>query len=169
MTAATHAGHHDHSHSVPLWGLFLALLVLTGLEVGFYEYWRHTEEVIAGVKTYFLPKYVMVLIILVVLTLPKALIVLVYFMHLKFEKVLIVCLATIPFAMAVLAIVPILVDGNTLGSDRYSHDTKHGAFSVHHGHHDEDGHGHDADDEAAHTDDADGAAESTDDASGGGD
>jgi len=123
---------NDHGHKVPLWALFLALLTFTALEVGFYEYWRSTEEVINGMKSYFIPKYVMVLVILIVLTLPKALIVLIYFMHLKFEKVLLVYLAIVPFLMAPLAVVPTMIDGQALAEDRYSHDDDLGAFSVHH-------------------------------------
>ncbi len=95
---------HDDSHKLPLWALFLALLVLTAGEVGLYEVWRHTL---------FVPKIVIVLIILV-LTLPKAAIVMIYFMHLKFEKQLITVLAVVPLFMAVFAVLAILSDIVTL-------------------------------------------------------
>lgn len=92
------------NHTVPLWGLFLALLALTAGEVGLYEVWRETQ---------FVPKFVIVLIILV-LTLPKAAIVMIYFMHLKFEKPLIVALAVGPLVFVLLAVLPTLTDIRTL-------------------------------------------------------
>lgn len=104
---------HDHSHAVPLWGLFLALLAFTAAEVGFFEYWSHTLAQGHPI----VPKYVMVLTILIVLTLPKAAIVLIYFMHLKFEKVLVVGSALIPFAFAAICVLPTLTDIKTLKSD----------------------------------------------------
>ncbi len=93
-----------HAHALPLWGLFLALLALTAGEVGLYEVWRHTL---------FVPKYVIVLIVLT-LTLPKAAIVLVYFMHLRFERVLVVMLALVPLLLVFIAVLPPLTDIATL-------------------------------------------------------
>ena len=99
-------------HRVPLWGLFLALLALTAAEVALYEVWSRNQGI--------MPKYVMVLILIFVLTLPKAMIVLTYFMHLKFERQLIVALALIPFAMVFVAVLPILTDTVTLKPDAYN-------------------------------------------------
>ena len=104
-----------HKHSIPLWGLFLALLVLTAAEVSLFEVWNRTKEVdAAGMITWsFIPKYVLVMVILV-FTIPKALIVLIYFMHLKFEKLMVVGLAISPFIFAALAVLPTLTDTLTL-------------------------------------------------------
>lgn len=97
---------------VPLWGLFLALLVLTAAEVAMFEIWSHNPSI--------MPKFVMVLVLLFVLTLPKALIVLTYFMHLKFERQIIVTLAMIPFGMVFIAVLPILTDIVTLEPQAYN-------------------------------------------------
>jgi Prokaryotic Cytochrome C oxidase subunit IV len=104
-----------YQHSVPLWGLFLALLALTSAEVGLFEVWNRTKEVDpSGVITWsFIPKYALVLLILM-FTIPKALIVLIYFMHLKFEKLTVVGLAISPFIFASLAVLPTLTDTLTL-------------------------------------------------------
>lgn len=96
------AGHDDHK--LPLWALFLALLALTAVEVVLYDLWVEYD---------FVPKYVLVLLILV-FTIPKAGIVLVYFMHLKFEKELIVVLAIVPFFLAAGAVLTPLTDALTL-------------------------------------------------------
>jgi len=103
---ATATAHHAHEHQVPLWGLFLALVALTIAEVGLYEVWLY------GAKqgNPFIPKYALVLIILLVLTLPKAAIVMIYFMHLKFEKQLVVFLSLVPFVFAAICILLTLAD-----------------------------------------------------------
>ena len=102
-----------HGHTVPLWGLFIALLALTGAEVGLYEFWRQTGHEVDGETFYFIPKFALVLMILI-FTLPKALIVLMYFMHLKFEKRLVLTLAIAPFFTAGIAVLFILSDTNAL-------------------------------------------------------
>jgi len=105
--ATAHA--NDHNHKVPLVGLFLALLALTAAEVGLFEFWHHT----ADTGTPIFPKYVMVLL-LMVMTLPKAAIVMIYFMHLKFEKPFVVLLAVVPLLMVFIAVLPSLTDSLTL-------------------------------------------------------
>lgn len=102
-----------HEQTVPLWGLFIALLALTGAEVGLYEFWHQTSHEVDGETFYFIPKFVLVLIILI-FTLPKALIVLIYFMHLKSEKRLILILAIAPFLTTGIAVLVILSDTNSL-------------------------------------------------------
>ena len=114
MTTATapaphHTAPHKHEHKIPLWSLFFLLLLFTAAEVGLFEIWHYTAQ--KGEP--FLPKYALVLLILV-FTLPKAAIVLIYFMHLKFEKQLIVALALLPFVTAGLAVLPTLTDVKTL-------------------------------------------------------
>jgi hypothetical protein len=111
------AKHDSHSHAVPLWGLFLALLALTAAEVALFELWHYTYRQGAP----FIPKYVMVLILIIVLTLPKAAIVLVYFMHIKFERFFIVFLALVPLVFASLAVLPTLTDVVTLRDHGYTH------------------------------------------------
>ncbi len=64
-------------------------------------------------KLFFIPKFVLVLLILV-FTLPKAYLVLVYFMHIRFEKALVVWLAVVPLMMTFLAVLPTLTDTATL-------------------------------------------------------
>ncbi len=103
-TATAHA--HTHDHKIPLWGLFLALLALTGAEVGLYEVWLHG----AKLGDPFIPKYAMVLIILIVLTLPKAAIVMIYFMHLKFEKQFVLVLSLVPLLFAAICVLGALSD-----------------------------------------------------------
>jgi len=98
-------------HTVPLWGLFLALLALTAAEVVLFEVWSRNQ--------WMMPKYAMVLLLLV-FTLPKAAIVLIYFMHLKFERQLVVALALIPFGLALVVVLPILTDIVTLESQAYN-------------------------------------------------
>ena len=113
-TAATASGTQKHEpHGIPLWGLFLALLALTAAEVGLYEFWRGSAEQVNGVTQYFMPKYAIVLLILV-FTIPKALIVLIFFMHLKFEPITVITLAVLPFFMVFIAVLPILTDITTL-------------------------------------------------------
>ncbi len=97
------ADKHD-DHKVPLWGMFLALLVLTVAEVGLYETWSAVPALKEAI-----PKYALVLTILI-FTLPKAMIVLVWFMHLKFEKLFVVILALCPFVFAAIAVLPTLTD-----------------------------------------------------------
>jgi hypothetical protein len=58
----------------------------------------------------FIPKYALVLLILIVLTLPKGAIVMIYFMHLKFEKQFVVFLSLIPFLFAAVCVLPALAD-----------------------------------------------------------
>ena len=99
-------------HRVPLWSLFLALLVLTAAEVALYEVWSRNQWI--------MPKFTMVLILIFVLTLPKAMIVLTYFMHLKFERQLIVALALLPFGLVFVAVLPILTDTVTLKPNAYN-------------------------------------------------
>ena len=118
-TVHTSRQHADHSHSVPLWGLFLALLALTAGEVLIYEWWKSTEHLVAGEKAYVFPKLVCVLLVLT-LTLPKALIVLVWFMHLKFERALVVGLAIVPFGLVGVAVGPTLVDALVLKDHAYN-------------------------------------------------
>ncbi len=98
-------------HHIPLWGLFLALLVLTTAEVVLFEVWSRNQ--------WLMPKYAMVLLLLL-FTLPKAVIVLTYFMHLKFERQLIVFLAMAPFVMVFVAVLPILTDIVTLKDQSYN-------------------------------------------------
>jgi len=102
----------DAHHRVPLWSLFLALLVLTAAEVALYEVWSRNQWI--------MPKFTMVLILIFVLTLPKAMIVLTYFMHLKFERQLIVALALLPFGLVFIAVLPILTDTVTLKPNAYN-------------------------------------------------
>ena len=110
-TATVHA-HSKHGHSIPLWGLFLALLVLTAAEVGLFEFWSHTN--LAGHP--FIPKFAMVMLLLL-FTLPKAAIVMIYFMHLKFEKQLIVLLAITPLFTAAIAVLVTTTDNQALRGD----------------------------------------------------
>ena len=121
-------------HRVPLWSLFLALLVLTAAEVALYEVWSRNQWI--------MPKFTMVLILIFVLTLPKAMIVLTYFMHLKFERQLIVMLALLPFGLIFVAVLPILTDIVTLKPNSYNQVEGLRDFGpTGHGHADE-GHGH---------------------------
>jgi len=108
--AATEA--HQH-HGLRLFPFFLALLALTAAEVGLYEWWRHSWHMEGDVKVFAIPKFALVLLILV-FTLPKAYIVLVYFMHLRFEKAIVVWLAVVPLMMTFLAVLPTLTDSSTL-------------------------------------------------------
>lgn len=103
----------EHPHIVPLWGLFVALLALTAAEVGLYEFWQRSGEQVNGQMVYFIPKFAIVLLILV-FTLPKALVVLIFFMHLKFEKQMIVTLAIVPFIVAGIAVLLTLSDTKAL-------------------------------------------------------
>lgn len=114
-SAHAHEGDHDHGHGVPLWGLFIALLALTAGEVLLFEVWHRTQEhdATGAITWQLMPKYAMVLLLLV-FTLPKAAIVMIYFMHLKFEKQFVVLLALLPFLLALIAVIPTLVDIQTL-------------------------------------------------------
>lgn len=115
-----------HDHKVPLWALFIILVALTAAEVGFYEVWKHSameaDRIVAagGEAAPFIPKFAMVLVLLVVLTVPKALIVLIYFMHLKFEKQLILGLAAFPMITAAITVLPTLVDARVLKPRAYN-------------------------------------------------
>lgn len=107
----------------------MALLALTAAEVGLYEIWLHGAK--AGDP--FIPKYAMVLIILIVLTLPKAAIVLIYFMHLKFEKQFVIGLAIVPLVFAAICVLPTLADlrlnkptYRALPAELKGHDLNHG-------------------------------------------
>jgi len=122
----------DHSHKLPLWGLFLALAALTAAEVGLYETWTRVEALQEA-----MPKYALVLLIFV-FTLPKAAIVLVYFMHIKFEKLFIVGLSLCPLIFAALAVLPTLVDALAI-KDRAFNDATYIDRSGH-GHGEGDGH-----------------------------
>lgn len=128
--------HHeaDHSHGVPLWGLFLALSALTAGEVGLFEYWHHTAEM--GEPVF--PKFVMV-ILLLVMTLPKAAIVMIYFMHLKFEKPFVVLLAVVPLFMVFVCVLPALTDIVTLRNhgQTFNKDESLPGYVLDHGAHDE--------------------------------
>ena len=130
MTAHAHsdtsAGAHGHAsggHALKLMPFFLALLALTMAEVGLYEWWRTTAEIIPGEvggtpeKVYAIPKFALVLIILV-FTLPKAYIVMVYFMHLRFEKAIVVTLAIVPLLLVFVCVLPTLTDGTVLKKQR---------------------------------------------------
>jgi hypothetical protein len=130
-------GHAPAGHALKLMPFFLALLALTAAEVGLYEWWRHSYEVIDGVKTFAIPKFALVLLILV-FTLPKAYIVLVYFMHIKFEKAIIVWLAVIPLMMTFLAVLPTLTDTATLKPRKINHTSVIGVYEK--PHHAGDGH-----------------------------
>jgi len=115
--ATTPHAHHQ-PHTVPLWGLFLALLALTAAEVGLFEFWHYTAQHHAQP---IFPKPVMVALLLV-MTLPKAAIVMIYFMHLKFERPLVVLLAVVPLLMVFVCIAPTLTDivsGRTSGRTLY--------------------------------------------------
>ncbi len=121
--ASSHADHpHDHAaghtggHSINLMACFLALLALTAGEVLLFEVWVHTH---------FVPKFVMVLMLLI-LTLPKAAIVMIYFMHLKFEKHLLVLLAVVPLLMIFVAVLPTLTDIMTLKHNDLTRNQVHG-------------------------------------------
>ncbi len=118
----TSAESHDQPHTVPLWGLFLALLALTAAEVALFEVWSHSN--LRGEP--FMPKYAMVLILLIVLTIPKAAIVMIYFMHLKFERQLVVLLALTPLITAAIAVLPTLTDAKTLKNWGQSYNLAHG-------------------------------------------
>lgn len=126
-------------HRVPLWSLFLALLVLTAAEVALYEVWSRNQWI--------MPKVTMVLILIFVLTLPKAMIVLTYFMHLKFERQLIVMLALLPFGLVFVAVLPILTDIVTLKANSYNQVEGLRDYGP-------TGHGH-AEDQSGHEDDHD--------------
>lgn len=108
--APSHGAAHDDHPRLPLWGLFLALTALTAAEVGLFEVWSRSE-----VFQSYLPKFALVLLILV-FTLPKALIVLIFFMHLKFEKPFTIFLAIVPFPIVAIAILPTLIDAQTLNN-----------------------------------------------------
>lgn len=132
---------------MPLWSLFLALLALTAAEVVLYDIW---------VKHQFIPKYALVILILV-FTLPKAAIVMIYFMHLKFEKQIIVVLAIVPFFLATGGVLAILTDTMTLKPQARNQVTAIGSYEVDHGDGDGGGeHGHDdgGDEDDAGYDDA---------------
>ena len=101
------ASNHD-AHRVPLWGLFLVLLLFTAAEVALFETWSRWDAFHDA-----LPKFALVLLILA-FTLPKALIVAIFFMHLKFEKQLVVMLAIAPFMFVCIAVLTILTDTMTL-------------------------------------------------------
>jgi heme/copper-type cytochrome/quinol oxidase subunit 4 len=107
-TAHSHDAAHDGQHRLPIFSLFLALSALTAAEVGLFEVWSRSETFQSH-----LPKFALVLLILV-FTIPKALIVLIYFMHLKFEKQFVVFLAIVPFPFVAIAILPTLIDAQTL-------------------------------------------------------
>jgi caa(3)-type oxidase subunit IV len=133
MAHATSKHVSPHYHPVPLWGLFLALLVLTAAEVGLYEVWTIT----AKNGDPFIPKLALVLILIIVLTLPKAAIVLIYFMHVKFEKQLIVLLALVPFVFVFIAVLPTLTDIMVLREHvppTYHVKSITGVSADHHGH-----------------------------------
>ena len=127
-------------HALKLFPFFLALLALTAAEVGLYEWWRHSWVMEGDVKVFAIPKFVLVLLILV-FTLPKAYIVLVYFMHIRFEPALIVWLAVIPLMMAFIAVLPTLTDTATLKEQKLNHTKVIGKYVP--PHHDHDGHDHD--------------------------
>lgn len=116
----------------------MALLALTAGEVILFEIWHRTE---------FVPKFVMVMMILV-LTLPKAAIVMIYFMHLKFEKHFLVLIAVIPLIMVFVAILPTLTDIMTLRANHFTDNKAHGLgdweldHSAHHSEAHEDGAAH---------------------------
>jgi cytochrome c oxidase subunit IV len=115
----THARAHHQPHTVPLWGLFLALLALTAAEVGLFEFWHYTAQ---HYTQPIFPKVVMVALLLV-MTLPKAAIVMIYFMHLKFERPLVVLLAVVPLLMVFICVIPSLSDivsGRTSGRAIYA-------------------------------------------------
>ncbi|MEX0778045.1 MAG: cytochrome C oxidase subunit IV family protein [Phycisphaeraceae bacterium] len=122
----------DIHHGVPLLWLFVALLCLTAAEVGLFEIWHRTGSHQAdGSFEGFIPKYALVLLILV-FTIPKALIVLIYFMHLKFERQLVVSLAIVPFVIAFLAVLTPLVDAAALFDRRvYRVDNSGGPAAPH--------------------------------------
>ena len=140
-TADVH-GHADqaHGHALKLMPFFLALLALTAAEVGLYEWWRHSWVMEGDVKVFAIPKFVLVLLILV-FTLPKAYIVLVYFMHIRFEPAFIVWLAVIPLLMTFLAVLPTLTDTATLKERKLNHTSVIGKYEPPH-HHKDDGHDH---------------------------
>ena len=135
---------HGHGHGLKLWPFFLALLALTAAEVGLYEYWRHSWEIVDGQKEYFIPKFALVWLILV-FTLPKAYIVLVYFMHLRFEKQLVVWLAVIPLLLVFVCVLPTLTDSTVLKERKLSHVNKIGFYDAPH---------HDDHKDGEHKDDA---------------
>ena len=115
-STATLQPSYKHDHGVPLFALFLALLLLTGAEIALYEIYRHAEQ--AGHPL--MSKTALVLVLLIVLTLPKASIVMIYFMHLKFERQLIILLATVPLLMTFIVVLPILSDTLVLKSRAYN-------------------------------------------------
>ena len=93
-----------HHGALRLLPFFLALSALTVGEVALYETWRQTQ---------FVPKYVIVIIILA-LTLPKAAIVMIYFMHLRFEKLTLIVIALFPLVLVFIAVLTTLTDIRTI-------------------------------------------------------
>ncbi len=87
-------------HPINIKNCFIILLALTAGEVALFEIWSQTA---------FVPKYVMVLMLLV-LTLPKAAVVMIYFMHLKFEKQFVIALAIFPMILVFICVLPTLWD-----------------------------------------------------------
>lgn len=145
-----HDGNHDghDNHAMKLWPFFLALLALTAAEVGLYEAWQASAETLAdGSKSYFIPKFALVWLILV-FTLPKAYIVFVYFMHIRFEKAFIVVLAVIPLLVVFICVLPTLTDTATLKERQFNPVTtmKQDQLRSHGEHHD---HAHDKQSEKA--------------------
>lgn len=120
----------DTKHTVNLPVCFLLLLVFTTAEIVLYEVWRRSGHEVDGQVTHFIPKFALVLLILV-FTIPKAFIVLTYFMHLKFERVTVVGIALLPFVFVAVLILPILTDIRTLAPRNYSKSFELGDFATH--------------------------------------
>ncbi len=137
--ASTESKHEGHGHALKLMPFFLALLALTAAEVGLYEWWRHSWVMVDGEKVFVIPKFALVLLVLV-FTLPKAYIVLVYFMHIKFERAFIVWLAVIPLMMTFLAVLPTLTDTATLKPRKLNHTKVIGVYYPDHHDDHKDGH-----------------------------
>jgi caa(3)-type oxidase subunit IV len=124
MHSTSHDVHQDQGrHKVPLWSIFIILSVLTAVEVALYDLW---------VEYRFVPKYALVIMILV-FTLPKAALVMTYFMHLKFEKQIIIALAIVPFVMACGVVLAILSDTLELKPQAFN---KVASIGVYHAHED---------------------------------
>lgn len=115
--------HHDDHPTMPLWGLFIAMVVFTGIEVGLYEIWKAKGVFIDGEFVSFIPKLVLVFLIFL-FTIPKFAIVLIYFMHLKFEKLFVIGLCVLPFIFAGIAIFTTLADSNVLKGQTFARPTE---------------------------------------------
>ncbi|MAE65090.1 MAG: hypothetical protein CMJ18_12540 [Phycisphaeraceae bacterium] len=117
-------------HQVNLTSCFVLLLLFTAAEILLYEVWARS----AANGAPLIPKFAMVLVLLLVLTLPKAFIVATWFMHLRFERVLIVTLATVPLVTVGILILTITADIRTIAPSTYTRDVDLDQFETRHDH-----------------------------------